>query len=334
MSLRNLVLLPLAFAAMASFGASASEPYKIADKIKGADGPWDYAYVDAANNRLLVARGDGVMAVDLATNAVTATFVPGKRVHGIVTTPSGMGVSSNGDSSTATVFKAADGKVVADLPAGAKADAVVRDPKTGLVLVMNSKDGTVLFVDADKGEAAGLLPVGGTLEFAQADSDGHVFVNVEDKNEIVFIDVAKKSVTAHHPLKDCDGPTGLALDKATHVLVASCGNGKAAAISALDGHALATLPIGKGPDAVMFDEKTRRFLVPCGEGVLTVIEEDAKGGLKVAATVTTERGARTGAVDAKTGKIYLPTAEFGPAEPGKRPAALPGSFHILVLSSN
>jgi len=331
MSLRHLFLLPLAFTAM----ASAAEPYKIAGKVTGAgDGPWDYAYVDAANRRLLVARGDGVMAMDLDSEAVTPVFVPGKRVHGIVTTPSGMGVSSNGDSSSASVFKAADGKVIAEIPAGAKADAVVRDPKSGLVLVMNSKDGTVTFVDADKGKAAGdPLTVGGVLEFAAADKDGHVFVNVEDKNELVVIDVAARQVTARHPLTDCDSPTGLALDDDSHVLVASCANGHAAALSALDGHSIATLPIGKGPDAVMFDGKRKRFLVPCGEGVLTVIEEGA-GGLSVLGSVTTERGARTGAVDSKTGKIYLPTADFAPAEPGKRPAALPGSFHILVLSQN
>jgi hypothetical protein len=58
------------------------------------------------------------------------------------------------------------------------------------------------------------------------------------------------------------------------------------------------------------------------------------GGLKVTATVPTAVGARTGALDSQTGKVYLPTAEFAAAEPGERPAALPGSFHLVVLAPN
>jgi DNA-binding beta-propeller fold protein YncE len=133
-------------------------------------------------------------------------------------------------------------------------------------------------------------------------------------------------------LKGCDGPTGLALDARTKMLVSACGNGVALAVSAVDGAILATLPIGKGPDAVMFDENNRRFLVPCGrDGVLTVIGAQTDGSLKVVETVPTAKGARTGAIDQKTGKVYLPTADFGPGKTGERPVARPGSFRLLVL---
>jgi DNA-binding beta-propeller fold protein YncE len=323
-------MLALGLLAPAAFAGA----FKTVDQIKGADGPWDYAIVDADNRRLLVARGDGVMAVDLDSGAVTPTLVPGKRVHGVVTLPGGRGLISNGDSSSATLFQAKDGKVLAEFPAGAKADAVVREPKTGLVVVMNSKDGTATLIDPGKAATAGTMSIGGTLEFAAADGQGHVFVNVEDKNEIVFLDIPNRKVTARHPLPDCDSPTGLALDNDSHTLLAACGNGKASAISAIDGHPIASLPIGKGPDAVLFDAKGKRFLVPCGgDGILVTIEE-TPAGLKPAGSAATARGARTGAFDATTGKVYLPTADFAPAEPGKRPAPIPGSFHILVLSEN
>lgn len=303
-----------------------------AASIKGPDGGWDYASIDAPRNRLLVARPDGLMAVDLASQAVTPAFVAGKRVHGAAIAPSGMGVLANGDGASALVFDARDGKVAAEIPAGKKPDAVVYDAASGLAAVMDNKDGTVTLVDPDKKTAAGSIEVGGALEFAVADGAGKVFVNVEDKNTLAVLDIPGRKVLARRPLPGCDGPSGLAYDPAGHVLVSACSNGVAIATSSTDGHVLATLPIGSHPDAVLFDGRGRRFLVPCGgDGVLTVIAEEG-ASLKVTETIPTARGARLGAIDPASGKVYLPVADFQPAaKPGERPAILPGTFRILVL---
>ena len=309
--------------------AQAAE-FKVIDSIKGADGPWDYASVDSEVNRLLVGRGDGVMAVDLATGAVTATLVPGQRVHGVVGLPGGLAASANGDSNDVTLFKAADGKVVGNVAVGQKPDALAYDPKTGLLAVMNGKDGTVSLVDAEKKAVAGTIEVGGKLEFAAADGTGKLFVNVEDKNELAALDLAGRKVTARYPLPDCESPTGLAIDAADHILLSACANGKAVATSSLDGHVVATLAIGSHPDAVIFDQKYKQFLVPCGEGVLSVISAEG-GHLATTASIQTARGARTGAIDPATGKVYLPTADFEPARQGERPAAIPDTFRLLVL---
>lgn len=304
---------------------------KIVTTIKGADGPWDYASVDSEANRLLVGRGDGVLAVDLATGAVTGTLVPGQRVHGVIGLPGGLGASANGNSNDVTLFKVADGAVLATIPVGAKPDAMVRDPKSGLVAVMNGHDSTVSLIDPEKKAVAGTISVGGGLEFGAADGEGKIFVNIEDKNELVALDIAGRKVAARYPLPGCDGPAGMAIDAAHHVLLSACHNGVAIATSSLDGHVIATLPIGKGPDAAIYDEKNKRFLVPCGsDGVITVIS-DEDGHLASAGSVATERGARTGALDPATGRIYLPTAEFEPAKAGERPKAIPGTFHIVVV---
>lgn len=304
---------------------------KIVGSIKGADGAWDYASVDSEANRLLVGRGDGVMAVDLASGAVTASLAPGQRVHGVIGLTGGLAASANGDSNTVSLFKVLDGAVLADIAVGEKPDALLLDPKSGLVVVMNGRDGTVSLIDAGQKSVAGTIQVGGKLEFAAADGQGGVFINVEDKGELVSLDLPGRKVAARYPLPDCENPTGLAIDAAHQVLLAACANGKAVALSSVDGHPVATLPIGSHPDAVIFDEKNKRFLVPCGDGVLTVISDEG-GYLAAAGSVPTERGARTGALDPATGKVYLPTAEFQPAKPGERPAAIPGTFHILVLS--
>jgi DNA-binding beta-propeller fold protein YncE len=305
----------------------------IVDTIKGADGYWDYSTVDARLHRLYVARGDGVMVVNLLDGVVTPTLVPGNHVHRVLPLPNGLMISTNGGTGTATLFTAADGHVVADFATGKNPDSVVRDRQTGLLAVMNGGDGTVTLIDAANRKLAGDIVIGGKLEFAVADGHGRVFVNVEDKNEMVELDIPNRKVVKRYPLPGCDAPSGLALDNANHALVAACDNGVAVALSANDGKVLATLPIGKGPDAVIFDKADRRFLVPCGgDGVLTEIEEGANDTLTVIGTVPTARGAHSGARDPSSGRIYLPTAEFQPAQGHKRPVAKPGSFHILVLS--
>jgi DNA-binding beta-propeller fold protein YncE len=312
--------------------AGESARLRIVGGIAGADGAWDYASIDADARRLYVARGDGVMAVDLGAQAVTPVLVAGQRVHGVAPLPDGLAASTNGESGAVTLFRTSDGGVVAQLPAGKKPDAVVRDPKSGLVVVMNGGDGSATLIDADKKVVAGSIAVGGVLEFAAAAGDGRVFVNVEDRNELVELDIPGRAVVRRLALKGCDSPTGLALDSRARVLVSACGNGVALAVSAVDGALLATLPIGKGPDAVLFDEKNRQFMIPCGrDGVLTVIGAQPDGSLKVIETAPTARGARTGAIDQSTGKVYLPVAEFEPGKAGERPVAKPGTFRILVL---
>jgi DNA-binding beta-propeller fold protein YncE len=331
------VILSFSFAVLVVMPTLGAAPggLKIIGRVAGADGPWDYATVDSEAHRLYVARGDGVMSVNLLSGAVTPTLVPGIRVHGVLPLPGGLAVSTNGGTDDVTLFKTSDGAILAQFPAGKKPDALVRDAKSGLVAVMNGDDGSVTLIDVDAKVVAGSIAVGGKLEFAAAAGEGRVFVNVEDNNELAELDIPDRRVVRRIPLPGCDSPTGLALDAKTHVLVSACGNGVAVAVSAVEGKVLATVPIGKGPDAVIFDAKFRRFLIPCGrDGVLTVIGEAEDGSLKVVETASTAKGARTGALDPDTGKVYLPTAEFDTAKTGERPAAKPGSFHILVLGRN
>jgi len=116
------------------------------------------------------------------------------------------------------------------------------------------------------------------------------------------------------------------------LLLSACANGQAALVNMRARNLERLLPIGKGPDTVIFDEHRRRFIVPCGKsGTLVVFAVSNRGSVTRLADVPTEVGARTGAMDEASGRIYLPTARFQPAEPGMRPQPIPGSFHILVL---
>jgi DNA-binding beta-propeller fold protein YncE len=327
----NYALFGLA-ALIAAPGYAAAPEFVVTKIIAGPDGGWDYAAVDSAAHRLYVAHGDAVTAVDLESLAVTPKLLAGNHLHTVLPLADGKGLVTNGDDNTAVLFETATGKVLATLPTGKKPDAAIFDPSSGLVLVMDGAAGDITLIDPKTATSPGRIAVGGALEFAAADGRGKAYVNIEDKAEVAVIDIAAREQAARYPLPGCEEPSGLALNAEGSILVSACANGKAVALNTKDGSAAASLPIGSRPDAVIHDAKRGLFFIPCGgTGTLTVISERG-GALSVAATVKTAAGARTGALDPKTGLLYLPTADALPATDGERPKGyVPGTFRILVV---
>jgi DNA-binding beta-propeller fold protein YncE len=331
MNLRYALIGLTALVAIPSFAAGIPE-FSIIQTIPGPDGGWDYASVDSAARRLYVAHGDAVTVLNLDTMAITPKLLDGNRLHAVLPLADGKGLMTNGGADNATLFDRATGAVIATIPTGEKPDAAIFDPVSGLVMVMDGKAGDVTLVDPKTGASPGRIPVGGALEFAVADGRGKVFINIEDKGEMAVIDTAARKVVAHYPLPGCEEPSGLAIDSESGILVAACANQTALAIRAKDGSKVASLTIGSHPDAAIFDAKRKLFFIPCGgDGTLAVIAEN-DGAVSVAATVKTAIGARTGALDPKTGRLYLPTADVLPAQPDEKHKGFkPGTFRILVV---
>jgi YVTN family beta-propeller protein len=330
------VLLSIALHASAEEVAKTSPAPLILLKTLAAetgDARFDYAAIDAASRRLYVARGFGVTAVDLDSARVTRQLIAGEHVHAVVPLPGGHVLSTNGDSNTATLFDGMSGKVIAQIPTGKDPDAAVFDPASGLVFVMNHKEGSVTLIDPESGKAAGAIAIGGTLEFAVADGRGHVYVNIEDQNRMAVIDTAMRNVSGYFALPHCDGPTALGADPQSRVLIVACSNRTAIALSEADGKVVAAdLPIDRKPDAVIFDATRGLFYIPCGrDGTLAVIAEENNGSLRVLPSVPTAVGAHTGAIDPQTGTLYLPTADFHISLKGITPAD--DTFRILVLGT-
>jgi DNA-binding beta-propeller fold protein YncE len=331
MNLRYALIGLTALVAIPSFAAGIPE-FSIIQTIPGPDGGWDYASVDSAARRLYVAHGDAVTVLNLDTMAITPKLLDGNRLHAVLPLADGKGLMTNGGADNATLFDRATGAVIATIPTGEKPDAAIFDPVSGLVMVMDGKAGDVTLVDPKTGASPGRIPVGGALEFAVADGRGKVFINIEDKGEMAVIDTAARKVVAHYPLPGCEEPSGLAIDSESGILVAACANQTALAIRAKDGSKVASPTIGSHPDAAIFDAKRKLFFIPCGgDGTLAVIAEN-DGAVSVAATVKTAIGARTGALDPKTGRLYLPTADVLPAQPDEKHKGFkPGTFRILVV---
>ena len=320
-----------ALMALSSPALAQSPAYKVVGHIAGPDGGWDYATFDPAARRIYVAKGPAIMAVDADSGKVTPQLTTADRSHSPVPLPGGRLLVTNGGSDTAVFVDARTGKALGSVATGKGPDGAIYDPKSGLAFVMAHQGGEVTFVDVAKQAAVATIPVGNTLEFAAVDGKGRLWVNDEKTSEIISVDIKGRKVLGRYKLDGCEGPTGLAYAAAADRLVASCDK-VAAVVDPATGQTVDKLVVGDGPDAVLYDDVRKLVLVPAGQsGDLTVISA-AGPKLKVIQVVKTAVGARTGTVDPKTGKVYLPTAKFGPPAPGsRRPQALPGTFELLVV---
>jgi DNA-binding beta-propeller fold protein YncE len=315
--------------------------YGVVQKVTvGGDGGWDYLVVDSAARRLYVTRATRVLVFDADTLKPVGEIANTSGVHGVALAPDlGRGFTSNGKAGSITVF---DPKTLATIEEvkipGQNPDAILYDPPTKRVFAFNGRSADATVLDAASGKVVGTIPLGGKPEFATSDLDGRVYVNLEDKSELLAIDPRRSQVESRWPLAPCEEPSGMAIDRAHKRLFVGCGNRLMAMVDAATGKVLATVPIGDGVDGNGFDPGTGLAFSSNGDGTLTVAQEGADAsGLSVVANVSTQRGARTMAVDEKTHRVFLVTAEFGPppsptaAQPRPRPSQVPGTFTILVV---
>jgi hypothetical protein len=297
------------------------------------DGFWDYATVDSAARRLYISHGTHVTVMDTDTYAIVGDIPDTQGVHGIGLAPElGRGFTSNGRANTVTIFDLKNLKTLGTVKVGTNPDAIVYDGVTKRVFTMNGRSNDTTAIQAAKGAVAGTLALGGKPEFAVADGKGNIYVNIEDKSEIVQFDAQKLTILHHWPLAPCKEPSGLAIDLKNRRLFAGCDNQVMAVVDADTGKVIATPAIGDGVDANGFDPETNYAFASNGEGTLTVVHEDSPDKFTVVENVPTKKSARTMALDWKTHNIFLPSADLGPPAKGERwPSVKPGSFAILVV---
>ena len=304
----------------------------------GGDGGWDYLTFDTAGHRLFITRGTHVMVVDAESGKVVGDIPNTPGVHGVALVQDiGRGFVSNGKDATVTEFDLKDLHEVARIKVGERPDAIVYDPFSKRVFTFNAGSQNTTAIDAATGKVAGSIPLGGKPEFSASDGKGRMYVNIEDKSEIVEFDSQALKETHRWKLADCEEPSGLAMDTESRRLFAGCGNKKMAIVNADTGKMVTMLPIGDGVDANAFDPGTKLAFSSNGEGNLTVVKEDSADKFSVRETAPTAASARTMALDPNSHKVYVVAAKFGPApkptadQPHPRPAVLPGSFELIEL---
>jgi len=315
--------------------AAGPSGYHVAKTIPiGGEGGWDYVAADPVGRRIYVSHATHVVVLDADTQEKVGDIPDTQGVHGIaIASEFDRGFVSNGRTNNVTTFELKSLKTLGLIPVGTNPDAIIFDPATKRVFAMNGRSGDITAINAADGKVVGTVAVGGKLEFAVADGKGTIFVNVEDKSELVHVDAAKLTVLHRWPLAPCTEPSGLAMDMQTRRLFVACDNKMMAVVNADTGKIVSTLPSGEGTDASGFDPMTKFAFTSNGEGTLTVVHEDSPDKFSVAENVLTKKSARTMTLDLKTHNIFLPAADFDAPAPGERRGKMkPDSFVVLMLT--
>jgi len=329
----------VAAAVLSMAATSAAQSYHVADHWKiGGQGGWDYLLSDDAAHRLYLTHNSRVEVVDSTTGKPVGAVTGLKSTHGVALNTDGKtGYISDGAGNAIIVFNRADLSVQATVAAGTNPDGITFEPVTNTVWAFNGRSNNISVLDSASNTIVATVPLPGKPEFPQADGQGSVFVNIEDKNEIVKLDAASRKATATWPLPGCESPSGMAIDRGKHRIFSVCDGRKMVIVDYQSGKILGLASIGDSPDAAGFDPKHGlAFSSNGGDGTLTIVDAE-KPGFPVLQTVKTEAGARTMALDASTGRIYLVTAQFGAAPaataamPHPRRSVVPDSFEIIVV---
>src|SRR5207245_6124572 len=139
----------------------------------------------------------------------------------------------------------------------------------------------------------------------------HIFANVRDKSLAVRIDSRNLKVEQRWPTAPCQSPSSMAMDRPNRRLFIDCRSRVMAVVNADSGKVITTLPIGDHVDATAFDPETGLIFNSNGEGTVTVIHQDSADNYTVLDNVKTLPRAKTMALDSKTHRLFLSTAEAG-----------------------
>jgi DNA-binding beta-propeller fold protein YncE len=330
-------ILGLAMVAAAAPQAPKPGGYHLLKKhVLGGEGGWDYLALDVKSRLLYVTHMNAVEILNVDTNVKGEPITGLKGVHGVAFAPErNRGYISNGRGNSVSVFDLKTHKVLGEIPSsGQNPDAIMYDAFSGRVFTFNGRTANATAIDAATDKVVGTIDLGGKPEFAVTDGKGTIFVNNEDKSEIVAFDAKSLEVKKRWSIAPGEGPSGLAIDLKNKRLFSVCD--KVLVVSDFaNGKVVTTVPIGAGPDAVRYDAGTGLVFSSNGDGTMTVVKQESADMYSVLETVTTAPRARTMELDPKTHRVFLVTAEFGPApaptkeQPRPRPTIVPGTFQVL-----
>ena len=294
----------------------------------GDQGGWDYLAIDEVNNKLYVSHSTKVLVISIDKDSVIAEIPNTLGVHGIaIDHELNKGFISDGRTNSVTAFDLKTYKVIDTLAiSGTNPDAILYDPYSKKVFTFNGRSHNATVIDAASFKVLDSINLPGKPEFAVTDLHGKIYVNIEDKSEIVQFDSKTHKVLNTWSITPGEEPSGLAIDRANSLLFSVCDNKKMVVFDITKGKTIQSIPIGGGVDAVSFDPQTKLIYTSNGEGNVTIIKQLNLLTYQVIQTLPTQAGSRTMTLDVKSKKIYLSAAKF---EEGTR-KMIPGSFEILV----
>ena len=332
-------------AASKSAGKAPAGAYRLIRTAKvGGDGGFDYVYADVSGRRLYIPRSGPTARISVYNLDTLAPVgdIPKASAHGVaIDAKSGHAFAT---SKPVVMWEAHSLAVIKTIAVTGNPDGILADPFNHRIYVFSHVAPNATVIDAADGTVLGTLDLGGAPEQAVTDGKGHLYVDLEDKDQVAVVDAKAMRVTAHYSLNGkCGGPAGLAFDARNRILFAACHDpANMAVLQADTGKILDVVPIGTGVDGATFNPNTMEVFSSQGDGSLTVVKEASPTSFKLEQTVATRTGAKALTLDTRTNHVLLTTAEFAPPAPGapapkgppgrpRRGPMIPGSFSILVV---
>ena len=320
---------------------AAADSYHVLNRISiPGDYGWDYLTADTEGRRLYVSHDREVVVLDLDSGA-TVGKIPGSGIHGIaIAREPGRGFISCTDPGSVIIFDLKTLAVTGKVKVGADPNGIIFDHKTGRIFTADRGSQRVTAIDAMTGKVAGIIDsLGGRTEHLASDEAGHIFLNMQDRNTVLRLDAQALKVMNTWPVAPCEQPSSMDMDRKNERIFIGCRSGVMAVVDGNTGNILSTQPIERGVDATEFDPARGLIFFSSGggDGALTIFHQDSPDQYTPVATVKTQAGARTMALDRKSGKVYLSVAQFGPrpaadpTKPPQRPPMIPGTFSVLVV---
>jgi YVTN family beta-propeller protein len=298
---------------------------------------WDYITFDPSTRRLYISHNTEVKVVHADSGAVVGSISDLKRVHGIALVPHlGRGFISDGGADEAVVFDLKTLKVTGHIKTGGNPDCIIYDPASKHVYTMNGKTSDSSVIDPATATVVATIPMGGRPEYAVTDGKGTIYDNIEDKNEVVALDSRTNTVKSRWPIAPAEEATAIDLDVKHGRLFIGGRNKILAIMDVKTGKVIQNFPIGAGVDTNIYESSSGLLFTATREGTLHVFHEDSPDKFSVVETVKTEFGARNMALDPKTHRLFIDTADFAPApaptteQPNPQPTPVPGTFRLLV----
>jgi DNA-binding beta-propeller fold protein YncE len=302
---------------------------------------WDYVAADSVGRRLYVSHDTEIVVLDLDSGAIVGKITGGKDMHGAaIVREIGRGFISASDPGSVVIFDLKTLTTIGKVKVGDDPNGIIFDRKTQRIFTADRGSKRVTAIDAKTGKIVGAIDgLGGRTEHLASDDTGHVFLNMQDRNTLLKLDSQELKVMETWPLAPCGLPSSMDIDRAHQRVFIGCRSGVMAVVDVTTGKVVTTQPIGRGVDATEFDPATGLiyFSTGGGDGALSIFHEDTPDTYTLVENVKTQTGARTMALDRKTGKVYLSVSDFGPrsdptpsnAQP--RPPMIPGTFSVLVV---
>jgi outer membrane protein assembly factor BamB len=329
-------------AALAATLGAAAGGYHVIKRIHiPGKGGWDYLTADTQGRRLYVSHDKAVYVLDLDTGRIVGKIPGGPDMHGTaIAREFGRGYISATNPGSVTIFNLKTLAVLGKVRVGDDPNGIIYDPFTKRVFSADRGSKRLTAIDAKTGKIAGAIDnLGGRTEHLASDEAGHIFLNMQDRNTTLRIDAKALKVLDTWPTTGCGQPSSMDMDRVHERVFIGCRSGVMAVLDGNSGKVITTQPIGKGVDATEFDARTGLiyFSTGGGDGELSIFHEDGPDQYSLVENVKTLPGARTMALDRKTGTAYLSVADFGPRpaptgnNPQPRPPIIPNTFSVLVV---